>query len=80
MKDTAQYLLSQIVTVPENISIELTEIDENTVKIIATVDQLDMGKVIGKGGRVIQAVRTLLSAAATKENKRVFFTLSEPQI
>lgn len=78
MDELAKYLLEQIVSEPKKIKVEMSEVDQDTVKLVATVDPDDMGKVIGKGGKVIQAVRTLLGATAIKANKRVFFTLSEP--
>lgn len=78
MKELAIYLLEQIVSQPKKVAVEMSEIEPEMVKLVATVDPSDMGKVIGKGGKVIQAIRSLLGAAAVKENKRVIFTLSEP--
>lgn len=80
MDKLTKYLLEQIVSKPKKIKVEMSEVDGDTVRLVATVDPADMGKVIGKGGKVIQAIRTLLGTAAIKVNKRVFFTLSEPEL
>jgi hypothetical protein len=66
MKDTLLYILSQIVDHPEDIVIdEVIEGDRTIYVIHAHAD--DMGKIIGKRGRVIMALRDLIKIIATKQ-------------
>lgn len=66
MKDTLLYILSHIVDHPEEIVIdEVIEGDRTIYVIHAHVD--DMGKIIGKKGRVIMALRDLIKIIATKQ-------------
>ena len=69
MKTVIEYLLSEIIDFPEKL--ELHEVNhENMTVIQIKVDPADMGKVIGKQGRVIKALRTLVKAATIKDRKR----------
>jgi hypothetical protein len=74
MKDLALFLLKSLVSKPEEVVVE--EIPEDGgVKLKAKVAEADKGKVIGRDGKVIKAVRTVLSAGAAKQNKRVVLDL-----
>jgi len=74
MKELAEYLLKSLVDKPE--SVTLSEADEaGTLRIKAQVAEEDKGKVIGKDGKVIKAIRTVLSAAASKQDKKIFLDL-----
>ena len=76
MKDLLEYLINSLVDNPKKV--EIVETEENGV-IIFTVkaDPADMGKLIGKGGKIIRSLRSLLYARAVKENKRIQLTLQE---
>ena len=53
-------------------ALEITEtIEDKDVKYVVKVDQNDMGRVIGKQGRLAKSIRTLIKALASKEQKRV---------
>ena len=54
----------------ENVVYDVKE-DGRTVTVVVTLDPGDMGKVIGKQGRIAKALRTVVKAAATRENKKV---------
>ena len=68
MKDLLEYLAKSIVDYPDDVQIEAIE-GERSVILQLRVNPEDMGKVIGKQGRIAQALRTLVKAAATKQGK-----------
>jgi len=69
MKDLIAYIAKALVDKPEEVVV--TEIvGQQTSVIELKVAKEDIGKIIGKQGRTAQAIRTILSAAATKINKR----------
>ena len=55
------------------------EMEEDTTVIKLTVAKEDMGRIIGKGGRVAGAMRTLLRVAAAQEGKRATLDIVEPE-
>jgi predicted RNA-binding protein YlqC (UPF0109 family) len=69
MKELIHYIAAALVDNPDQIRIEEKEQDD-TIIIELTVAKEDLGKVIGKQGRTARAMRSLLSAAAGKVNKR----------
>jgi uncharacterized protein len=75
MKEFLKFLLANIVDQPEAVTIEEKE-DENGLILLVNVAEDDRGKVIGKEGKVIFALRNLLNIKAQKENKRVFLQLN----
>ncbi len=72
MKDLLEYLVRGLVEHPD--AVQITEIDEGdgTVVLELSVDEDDYGSVIGRGGRTAQALRTVIKAAAVKDQRRVF--------
>ncbi len=76
MKDMAIFLLTSLATKKDGVSVEVKE-EQNSVYLTAKVDPADKGKVIGKDGCIIKAVRTVLSAAAAKANKKVSLKLED---
>ena len=69
MEELIRYIATALVDHPDQIQIKETEQDD-TIIIELTVAKEDLGKVIGKQGRTARAIRSLLSAAAGKVNKR----------
>ncbi|MBQ3319060.1 MAG: KH domain-containing protein [Spirochaetia bacterium] len=69
-KDLVEYIAKSLVDDPENVSVSIIEGEKSTI-LELRVSQDDIGKVIGKHGRIAKAVRTVLSAAASKTGKRV---------
>ena len=69
MKELIHYIVTALVDHPEEVRVTETEQDD-TIIIELTVAKGDLGKVIGKQGRTARAMRSLLSAAAGKINKR----------
>jgi len=66
-----EYLVKGIVTEPEAVRVE-EEKDRDGLVLYVQVSPNDVGKIIGKNGRVISAVRYLVSAAAAKARTRAF--------
>ena len=54
---------------PEDISVEITEVDENFDEIILFAHSEDIGKLIGKDGRMINAIKTVISGCKAKGGK-----------
>ena len=71
MEDLLEYLARALVDDPDAVSVESFTEDDGTVVLELQVAQDDTGKVIGRGGRTISALRTVVKAASVKENKRV---------
>lgn len=70
MGQLVEIIAKALVDNPEEVVV--TEVEGNQSVIVELkVAQEDMGKVIGKQGRIAKAIRTVVKAAATKENKRV---------
>jgi len=68
--ELVEYIAKALVDHPENVSVNQVE-GEQSVILELKVDPEDMGKVIGKQGRIAKAIRTVVKAAAAKEGKRV---------
>ncbi len=69
MKDLLEYLAKSLVDHPEDVTVQETETD-TTVVLELTVAKDDIGKVIGKQGRIARALRTIVKASAVKNGKR----------
>lgn len=70
MKELVEVLAKALVDHPEEVSV--TEIEKDNATVIELrVASSDMGKVIGKQGRIAKAIRSLVKAAASKDDKKV---------
>jgi hypothetical protein len=69
-KDLVEYIAKSLVDDPSGVEVNMIEGEKSTI-LELKVAEADIGKVIGKQGRIAKAVRTILSAAATKSGKRV---------
>lgn len=70
MKELISYVAENLVDHPEAVRVEERSRGRNNVELRLTVQREDMGRVIGKGGRVANALRSLVRVAATKQGKR----------
>lgn len=70
MKDLVEILAKALVDSPEEVVVTEREDDKGTI-IELKVAPSDMGKVIGKQGRIAKSIRSVVKAAAFKENKKV---------
>ena len=76
MKELVEYVVKALVESPDEVSVaEIDEQDETILEL--TVAGSDMGRVIGKRGRVINAIRTLVQVNAAKQGTRVSVELVE---
>ena len=70
-RDLLEYLAKALVERPDEVRVEEYEEDDGTLVLELSVADDDYGKVIGRGGRTAQALRTVVKAAAVKDNRRV---------
>ncbi|MBI2613407.1 MAG: KH domain-containing protein [Candidatus Levybacteria bacterium] len=76
MKKALEYIVTQIVDDPEKVEIFETE-DNGMINFAISVAPSDMGKIIGKNGKIIRAIRNVVKIAAIKQNKKINIALTE---
>lgn len=76
MKDILTTLIKSIVDAPDAVNVEEND-DNGFVTLTITVAPDDMGKVIGKEGKVIRALRNVMKIPAMKQGKKVQISLAE---
>ncbi len=77
MKDLIEYIAKSLVDHPEEVQVR--ESGGARVRIELSVSKDDMGRVIGKGGKVANSIRTLLRVAAEREGKQATLDVVEPE-
>ena len=77
MKEFIEFIVKLLVDKPEKVFVEENDIDENTIEFRLEVDGADVGKVIGKKGKNVNAMRTLLTAIGAKGQKRAMLQVIE---
>ncbi|MCK5455481.1 MAG: KH domain-containing protein [Melioribacteraceae bacterium] len=75
MKEFVEFIAKHLVDSPDDVNIDVAETSENTVELSLKVAADDVGKVIGKQGKTAQAMRTLLTAIASKDGKRAMLKI-----
>lgn len=76
MEPFLRYVIGQLVEFPDDVIISETEI-EGTLRVNVAMSKSDLGRIIGRGGHTIQALRTLLTAAAEKRGIKVVLNILE---
>ena len=71
MKELVEVIAKSLVTKPDQVVVTETVADDGSILLELRVSLDDMGKVIGKQGRIAKALRTVVKVAATKEDKKV---------
>ena len=66
-----EYLARSLVDEPEAVEVESFEEDDGTVVLELAVGEDDYGKIIGRGGRTANAIRSVVKAAAVREDRKV---------
>ncbi|MBI5295987.1 MAG: KH domain-containing protein [Chloroflexi bacterium] len=77
MKELIEYIAKSLVEHPEEVEVRETG-SGNRIRLELSVSKDDMGRVIGKSGRVANSIRTLLRVAAEREGKQVTLDVVEP--
>jgi len=70
VKQLLEHIAKALVDEPEKVDVQQVESDRLIILELRVAEN-DMGKVIGKQGRIAKAIRTVVNAAAVKENKKV---------
>ena len=77
MKDLLEYLARGLVEHPEKVRVDEVQEEDGTIVLELSVAEDDYGQIIGRGGRTAQALRTVVKAAAVKDNRRVLIDIVE---
>jgi uncharacterized protein len=77
VRELLEYLACALVDRPDRVKVEAFEEDDGTIVLELSLDDDDYGQVIGRGGRTAQALRTVIKAAAVKDNRRVLVDIVE---
>jgi predicted RNA-binding protein YlqC (UPF0109 family) len=70
------YLARELVDDPDAVRVE-TEERDGALVLVLHVAQEDLGKVIGRGGRIVRALRTVIRATAVRDGQRVLVEIAE---
>jgi uncharacterized protein len=70
VRELLEYLARALVDEPDKVKVEELEEDDGTIVLELSVGEDDYGKVIGRGGRTAQALRTVVKAASVREHRR----------
>ena len=76
MKELVEVLAKSLVDYPEQVTVTETEQD-NEILLVLKVASDDMGKVIGKQGRIAKAIRAMVKAAASRNDKKVIVEIEQ---
>ncbi|MDO8802912.1 MAG: KH domain-containing protein [Elusimicrobiota bacterium] len=74
MKDVLMYIIGSLVENPQAVKVGVAE-DGDIIRFKLVLASSDRGKVIGKEGRVVKAIRTVLQTAAARQNKKVYLDI-----
>lgn len=76
MKQLIETIVKPLVDFPEDVQVNVVE-EEQRITYQLMVNKTDMGKVIGKQGRVAKAIRTVVYAAGSSQQKKIFLEIGE---
>ncbi len=71
MEDLLEFLARALVDRPDEVSVEGFEEDDGTIVLEIHVAEEDVGKIIGRGGRTVSSLRTVMRAVASRQDERV---------
>ncbi|MEW9108565.1 KH domain-containing protein [Cytobacillus gottheilii] len=76
MKELIETIVKPLVDFPDEVQVDVLE-EDNRITYQLSVNKNDMGKVIGKQGRVAKAIRTVVYAAASSQQKKIYLEITE---
>ncbi len=79
MNELVTYIVKQFAINHEKLSVTSANTDENTVTITVALDTSDMGRVIGKQGKIAKAIRTIVKSASSKESVKYLVEIVEAE-
>ena len=77
MVELVKYIVSELVSEDTQFNVELVTSDEDYDDIIITIPAEDIGKVIGKQGKIAKAIRTIVKSASNKDGKKYNVVINE---
>lgn len=78
IKELVEYIIKQFITNPDKLQIISAEDESGTVITVKAAKE-DMGKIIGKQGRIAKALRTIVKAASSGENKKYLVEIQDSE-
>lgn len=76
MKELVEYIVRSLVENKDAVSVSIEENEEETIVKVSVADE-DMGRVIGKSGKVASSIRTIVKSLAGKERRKTFVKFGE---
>lgn len=79
MEELLRYIINSLVSKPDQVEIAFADESEKVKVVTVKVDPSDMGKVIGRNGKIASAIRTIVKSVTTKENQRYIVKIIEKE-
>ena len=76
MDQLVSYIVKSLVDNPDKVEVTTEQESEKVVIVNVVVDPSDLGKVIGKGGRIASSIRTIIKSASAKSGRRFIVKIS----
>ena len=76
-KDLLEYLVKNLVTNPDKVVVREEQKEDSKLMLHLSVDSSDMGRIIGKEGRIIRAIRQIINSYGMKNSKKVLVNVEE---
>lgn len=76
-KDLLEYLVKNLVTNPDKVVVREEQKENSKLMLHLSVDSSDMGRIIGKEGRIIRAIREIINSYGMKNSKKVLVNVEE---
>ena len=77
MKELVEYIVKSLVNNPNKVKVSTEEESEKVTIVNVEVDSEDLGKVIGKGGKIANSIRTIVKSASAKSKRRFIVKINE---
>ena len=78
MKDLMEFVVKNIVEDPGKVSVEESE-ESGIITETVTVNETEIGKIIGKGGKVVKSLRTLAKIYSLRQGQKFYLEIAEPK-